>query len=63
MEWRRPSHPAHPASDVLEVAVDGTRVLIRSGLGPALRSSPAALANFVQAAKDGDFDDLLPTAP
>ncbi|OHV31648.1 DUF397 domain-containing protein [Parafrankia colletiae] len=63
LEWRRPSQVNPAVPDIIEVAADGPRVLIRSSLGLAVRNSPGAFADFIRAAKAGEYDNLLPTAP
>ncbi|MBE3206650.1 DUF397 domain-containing protein [Frankia sp. CH37] len=62
MEWRRPSQVNPAVPDIIEVALDGPRVLIRSSLGQAVRNSPGAFSDFVSAAKRGEYDDMLPSA-
>ncbi|WP_341350214.1 DUF397 domain-containing protein [Frankia casuarinae] len=34
-------------------------MLIRSSLGPSVRTTPGAFGDFVRAVKRGEYDDLL----
>ncbi len=57
--WRRPSTLDPTVPDAPEVALDDHRVLIRSSLGPSVRTTPGAFGDFVRAVKRGEYDDLL----
>ena len=58
-EWRRPANCARNAC--IEVAALGDEILIRNSKSPgdpAQRYTREEFANFVAAAKDGQYDDL-----
>ncbi|CAI7976124.1 DUF397 domain-containing protein [Frankia sp. Hr75.2] len=57
--WRRPSELDPTVPDAVEVALDEHRVLIRSSLGPSVRTTPGSFGDFVRAVKRGEYDDLL----
>lgn len=59
VRWRRPSQLNPTGPDAIEVALDDHRVLIRSSLGREVRTTPGAFADFVRAARDGEYDDLI----
>ncbi|WP_018506073.1 DUF397 domain-containing protein [Parafrankia discariae] len=59
MRWRRPSQLSTKAVDAVEVALDDHRVLIRSSWGREVRTTPGAFADFVEAVRRGEYDDLI----
>jgi hypothetical protein len=60
LPWVRPKR-CNASSACPEVAVDGRDIAIRSSAEPAtvIRYTREEFAVFVEAAKDGEFDDLV----
>ncbi len=61
--WRKSSRSS-PSGNCVELSelVDGPEIAMRNSRdpqGPALVYTRAEIAAFVQAAKDGEFDDLI----
>ncbi|WP_018504990.1 hypothetical protein [Parafrankia discariae] len=44
---------------MVEVALDDHRVLIRSSWGREVRTTLGAFADFVEAVRRGEYDDLI----
>ncbi len=59
VHWRRPSRLSPRSVDVVEVALDDHRVLIRSSWGREVRTTLGAFADFVEAVRRGEYDDLI----
>lgn len=61
--WRK-SRFSNPSGNCVEVAeLPEGRIAVRNSRhpdGPALVYTSAEIAAFIQGAKDGEFDDLLP---